>query len=1131
MDINFYAMRKIILHSFLAFLLAPLYLHASWINTGSDKAVKPTIEVQSSVETSTIHVQLHGFDLNRVRTVQGEYYKTDGPDLTPLLQKDAPDLSKLTVSLIIPDDGNMQLAVNVNHFTDYQNVLIAPSKGNLYRNVNPDEVQFQFGDAYVKDEFFPGKTAELMEPFVLRDFRGQTVWIYPFQYNPVSKVLRVYTDISITVTRSTDAVPSVNVLQRAKPLQKIDRDFSLIYQTQFRNAAAAINYVPVEEEGEMLIISYPSFIPALDSFVDWKIKKGIPVTVVDVTTIGSTAAQLQSYISAFYFSHDLKYVLLVGDIQQIPSPTASGGASDPSYGYIVGNDSYAEVFVGRFSAQNISEVETQVNRTITYERNPDPSGIWYSKGICVASNQGPGDNNEMDYEHEQNIRAKELAFTYTDVAELYDGTQGGNDQPGNPTAVMLANEVDSGSSIINYTGHGSTVSFGTTGFSNNDIAGLTNTGMWPFIWSVGCVNGEFNNGTCFGEAWLRATYNNEPSGAIATFMSSINQSWSPPMAGQDEMVDLLVGTHGTIKRTFGGLSVNGCMFMNDKYGTAGDEMTDTWHCFGDPSLNVRTATPFYITANHQPILNVGDDHLQVSCNTDSALACLSSHGQILATGLVNGGSVTLNFPMLTSIDTLFLTITAFNAVPYMMEIPVGSFSGPYVTTVTDAINDTLGNNNQLVDYGEQIHVDLTLQNFGLTDAVNVNYTVSTTNNHVTLLQNSGSAGTMAPSAQAVIPGAFTYSVNNLIPDNETVQFTIELTDSAGNQWQSVVNHILRAPLFNVSSILVHDVSTNNNGILDPGETTDLVIRTFNKGHSNSPASTATLTTTSPYLTINNASYSYGVINALSYSDATFNVTLNPNVQIGTLLDLQFDITGGNYNDSKLFYLTAGEILENFETGDFTKFPWQNIYTHPWIITANNPYQGTYSAHTATIADGDTSALSIQLNVLADDYISFYTLISTELNWDFVHFYIDGALRDSYSGVEAWTYRSYPVNSGIHTFTWYYIKDPVCCTGGQDMALLDNIHFPPSTAVTSVNDLTSVGNTVILYPNPATDYIFISTPEKAMVSVCSLDGKKVLADKTAEGKNIQIDVSSLASGMYIVTLQTENKITKSKFLKR
>ena len=61
----------------------------------------------------------------------------------------------------------MQLAVNVNHFTDYQNVLIAPSKGNLYRNVNPDEVQFQFGDAYVKDEFFPGKTAELMEPFVL----------------------------------------------------------------------------------------------------------------------------------------------------------------------------------------------------------------------------------------------------------------------------------------------------------------------------------------------------------------------------------------------------------------------------------------------------------------------------------------------------------------------------------------------------------------------------------------------------------------------------------------------------------------------------------------------------------------------------------------------------------------------------------------------------------------------------------------------------------------------------------------------------------------------------------------------------------------------------------------------------
>ena len=52
-----------------------------------------------------------------------------------------------------------------------------------------------------------------------------------------------------------------------------------------------------------------------------------------------------------------------------------------------------------------------------------------------------------------------------------------------------------------------------------------------FIISVACVNGNFVNSTCFAEAWLRAEDNDEPTGAIATLMSTINQSWNPPMRG------------------------------------------------------------------------------------------------------------------------------------------------------------------------------------------------------------------------------------------------------------------------------------------------------------------------------------------------------------------------------------------------------------------------------------------------------------------------------------------------------------------------------------------------------------------------------------------------------------------------
>ena len=124
----------------------------------------------------------------------------------------------------------------------------------------------------------------------------------------------------------------------------------------------------------------------------------------------------------------------VGDGSQIPVASTQYGESDPSLGYISGNDSYAEIIIGRFSAETISEVETQVERTIAYETDPDPSGQWYHKAVCIGSNQGPGDDNEMDYEHERNIRTDEFAYTFTQADELYDGSQGMADAAGNPGA-------------------------------------------------------------------------------------------------------------------------------------------------------------------------------------------------------------------------------------------------------------------------------------------------------------------------------------------------------------------------------------------------------------------------------------------------------------------------------------------------------------------------------------------------------------------------------------------------------------------------------------------------------------------------------------------------------------------------
>ncbi|MFH0867114.1 MAG: C25 family cysteine peptidase [Bacteroidota bacterium] len=618
--------------------------------------------ISSDIETTVIDVKVYKHDLLSVDPGNDNIFKVTADDAVSMLIAGAPDLPKIASSIIIPDDAEMQVEVLSSSYTDYENIEIAPSKGNLLRTVDPSTIPFEYGPAYSNDEFFPGKLTDLGEPYILRDFRGQVVNVYPFQYNPVSKVLRVYSDISIKVSRKSNN--GINAFIRTKQITKIDREFKEIYKKHFLNLEKSPMYTPLDEHGNMLVICYSSYMSAMQPFVDWKNTIGIPAEMVSVTTAGSTASAIQTYVANYYNTNGLTFLLLVGDAAQCPSLSSNGGGADNMYGYITGGDYYQEIIVGRFSAESVAHVQTQVTRSINYELSPSTTSGLFEKCIGIGSDQGPGDDGEMDFEHQRGILADLMGFTYSTEYELFDGSQGGLDATGNPSAANLSPILNAGAGVITYTGHGSDNAFTTTGFSNTDVDNLTNTEMWPFIWSVACVNGNFTAGTCFAEAWLRATSGGQPTGAIATFMSTINQSWDPPMEAQDEFVDILVESYtSNIKRSFGGISVNGLFLMNDTYQDYA--MTDTWTVFGDPSVMVRTENPKAMTVTHQPTINMGASQMVVNCDVEGAFIALTINHQIIGTGYATAGSATINFNMLTQIDTITVAATAFNYIPYI----------------------------------------------------------------------------------------------------------------------------------------------------------------------------------------------------------------------------------------------------------------------------------------------------------------------------------------------------------------------------------------------------------------------------------------------------------------------------------
>ena len=502
--------------------------------------------------------------------IDGERHVRIGlPDEAPLEVAGAPDLPSITRSLAIPDDACMRVTVLETHAYQLEDVLVAPSRGTLPRTVQPRDVPYSFGADYDTDAFYPAEVAVIGEPYILRDVRGVVVDFHPVQYNPQTRVLRIIERALVEVY--TDGPGQTNVLNRGP--RGLIPSFDTLYSSHFLNYDPA-RYPPMNEEGSMLIIAHDEWLDEIEPLAEYKRSIGIDTEVVAISEVGNNPPDIMTFILDSYLAGNVAFVLLVGDAEHVATPQASGGASDPSYAKVEGSDDYPDVLIGRFSAESASDVEVQVTRTLEYEQLPATAQDWFKRGVGLGSNEGPGDDNEMDWEHVDRIRDDLLAYGYSEVDQIYD--------PGAHSSDVI-DAIDDGRGIVNYCGHGSMNSWVTSGFSNNHVDQLVNDDAWPFIHSVACNNGEFDHGTCFGEAWLRATQDGRPTGAVAAYMSSISQSWNPPMAAQDETVDLLVAEEYF---SLGALLHAGSALMIDEYGGDGVSMYDTWHLFGDPSLRV-----------------------------------------------------------------------------------------------------------------------------------------------------------------------------------------------------------------------------------------------------------------------------------------------------------------------------------------------------------------------------------------------------------------------------------------------------------------------------------------------------------------------------------------------------------------
>ena len=174
--------------------------NAEWIDLGSShpEAYEKRI-LSTNSDNIRLEFSISGYYQTLVETPNGNSYIIDAGNGASILQEGAPDLDKITAPIMIPNQARMSYKIISTEYIDFENIIIAPSKGNLTRDVNPDTIPYTYGEEYVENNFYPNQLIEFSDPYVLRDLRGQTVIAYPFQYNHQTNILRVYTNIVVDI--------------------------------------------------------------------------------------------------------------------------------------------------------------------------------------------------------------------------------------------------------------------------------------------------------------------------------------------------------------------------------------------------------------------------------------------------------------------------------------------------------------------------------------------------------------------------------------------------------------------------------------------------------------------------------------------------------------------------------------------------------------------------------------------------------------------------------------------------------------------------------------------------------------------------------------------------------------------
>jgi len=1073
-------------YTFLSFLfLAPLFKNVySQEIKFSDNTEKTGFTLkQEKTNSVKLIYSLQKFDIKK-RNIDGDEMQEIEIDGSFLPNNEgAPDLPSGSRYIAIPQGAKVNLKIISSKTEKFSNINLAPAPQIPLANDNNPLIFKKNKKIYSKNAFYPANPVVISKNLKVRGIDAVIVGVTPFQYNPVTKELIAYKDIEIEIEFKDGNGHFGDDRLRSRWWDPIIKNIFInsnsIPTVKYNNASS------LRSQGyEYLIVTPddPVFIAWADTIKNWRTLQGIKTGIVTTTEMGgNTTSAIETYVNNAYNTWDIppSAILLLGDYGTSGSTIVSPSLTHPYSGTYVSDNIYADVdednlpdiTFSRITAQDEDDLEVMIHKFINYEKQPPTSADFYNHPVTAMGWQTDrwfqlcsevingflehGLGKEPVRENAINSGTPGGAWssaTNTSTVVDYFGSNGLNYIPDNTahltdwggSATRINNDINSGAFLVQHRDHGGETGWGEPSYHNSNLSGLHNDDL-SFIFSINCLTGRFDwSNECFTEAFHRMQ-----KGALGLIAASqVSYSFVNDVLvwgmydgmWPDFMPDYGNSGHTYLLPSFANAS--GKYFLqqsNWPYNSDSKVVTyNLFHHHGDAFSVLYSEVPQNLTVTHDNVLLSGLNSFDVTADENSFIA-ITADGEIIGTAEGTGSVVSI--PIISQLPgaNVIVTVTKDNYYRYSQPVSVIPPNGPYVIKDSYLINDE--NNNDTIDYGESILLSLTVKNVGTEQAENITVNISTEDQYFTITDSTESYGNIPSGETASVDNGFAFDVYDSIPDNYPVTFNISCTDGS-NTWESNLSAIAYAPVINVGNMSINDASGGNgNGRLDAGETADILISTYNTGHSNAYDIIANVFSSSEYLTINNANFNLDTLKVNETISASFNVTVSDDVPVGTNIPLNYKVISGKYLAEKSFNVTIGIIQEDFETGNFSMFNWENNGNAFWQIDNTNAYEGAYCAKSGDIDNSQSSSLLISFNIIADGTISFYKKVSSEATYDFFEFYIDNTKVGSWSGEIDWSFESFDVTTGEHTFKWKYIKDSYV-SSGDDCAWIDYIVFPP-----------------------------------------------------------------------------------------